>query len=156
SVHELKPGKKPKRIKLCVGHQGEVTALGVSADGTWLVSSSNDQTIAAWTLTNKWPSQAILGAAFEPRGERLRITAVDAGSPAWEAGLLVGDEVTLFAFGGKRVDGGPAAWLDRLRDPVPGKEHYFRVLRDGKTIDTLTTARQRPLWRFFASRDGEW
>jgi WD40 repeat protein len=154
SVYELRVGKEPNRARLCVGHQGEVTAIGVSADHSWMVSASNDQTIAAWTLSNRWPSQATLGAAFEEDGPRLRVKTVDAASPAWEAGLIAGDEIILFAFGGYPVEGGPAAWHKQLMDPVPGKEHYFRVLRDGKKIDMLTTARQRPLWRFFPARDG--
>jgi WD40 repeat protein len=154
SVYELRVGDKPKRVRLCVGHQGEVMAVGVSADRSWMVSASNDQTITAWTLSNRWPSQAILGADFEVEGNSLRVKSVDAGSPAWEAGLVAGDNVVLFAFAGKPVPGGPAAWRARLEDPVPGKEHYFRVRRDGKDVDMLTTARQRPLWRFFPTRDG--
>ncbi len=154
SVYELRVGEKPKRVRLCVGHQGEVTAVGLSADRSWLVSASNDQTIAAWSLSNRWPSQAILGAAFEVNGRAVRVKSVDSGSPAWEAGLVEGDDIVFFAFAGKAVEGGPAAWKRQLEDPVPGKEHYFRVRRDGKNVDMLTTARQRPLWRFFPTRDG--
>ena len=91
--------------------------------------------------------QAVLGASFEAEGNGLRVKKVDAGSPAWEAGLVEGDNVVFFAFAGKPLKGGPAAWKERLEDPVPGKEHYFRVRRDGKNVDMLTTARQRPLWR---------
>ena len=155
SVYELRP-TGPKRVRLCVGHQGEVTALGLSADRSWLVTASNDQTIAAWALSIKWPSEPILGAAFETRGAKLLVKAVDTGSPAWEAGLIVGDEIVLFAFDGKQVVGGPGAWQLILRDPVPGKEHYFRVIRDGKQVDMLTTCRQRPIWRYFPTSDGEW
>jgi hypothetical protein len=95
-------------------------------------------------------------ARGEVRGKQLVAAAVDAGSPAWEAGLVEGDEVRLFAFDGRAVAGGPAAWLKRLQRPVPGREHYFEVRRDGRKYELLTTVRQRPLWRFAASRDGEW
>ena len=43
-----------------------------------------------------------------------------------------------------------------LRDPVPGLDHHFRVKRDSRLVDMQTTVRQRPLWRFFPMRDGEW
>jgi WD40 repeat protein len=160
SVHELRPGQKPKRVRLCVGHQGEVTALGVSTEGDWLVSCSTDQTIAAWTLNNKWPSHPLLGAAFKVEDGRLRVTAVDAGGPLWEAGLLVGDEVDLFALGKDKVPGTAADWKRQLDLPTLGVPHYFEVLRGPKDnrqrVNILSTLRQRPLWRFFPTRDGEW
>ena len=77
-------------------------------------------------------------------------------APPGVAGLIVGDEIVLFAFDAKQVVGGPGAWQLILRDPVPGKEHFFRVIRDGKEVDMLTTCRQRPIWRYFPTRDGEW
>ena len=103
SVFELdKQETEARRVRLCVGHQGEVTALGPSADGKSMISCSSDMTLAAWALSKEWPSQRILGAKFDPKGKHLVVTAVDVGSPAWEAGLLVGDEV--------RVAAG-AAWM---------------------------------------------
>jgi WD40 repeat protein/uncharacterized caspase-like protein len=179
SLYELTE-REVRRTRVFAGHQGEVTALAVSADQSWIVSAANDQTIAAWNLGDTFPSNPILGARFAIERDRLVVKAVDVGSPAWEAGLLKNDEVTLFAFGGTEVEGGPKAWLKRLEDPVPGMEHYFRVRRGGRpltaaerlrlgmlagctadrvqgqTLDLLTTARHRPLWRFFPTRDGEW
>jgi WD40 repeat protein len=156
SLYQLDPDREEaKRLRLFTGHQGEVTALAASADGSWLVSASNDQTISAWSL-EPWPSQPQLGAAFDLRGGKLFVGKVDVGSPAWEAGLLEGDEVVFFAFNAKRVVGGPDAWLARLRHPVPGLDHYLRVKRDGRVVELQTTVRQRPLWRFFPMRDGEW
>jgi WD40 repeat protein len=144
-----------KRVRLCVGHQGEVMALGVSADNAWLVSCANDQTIAAWALDTRWPSQALLGAAFRlGDDDRLRVKSVDAGSPAWEAGLRKGDEVKKFIYGGRPLKAADAK--KRLEDPKPGVEHYFEMEREGKQLDMVTTVRQRPLWRFFATRDDEW
>jgi WD40 repeat protein len=178
SVYELTAGGA-RRVRLCTGHQGEVTALAVSADQKWLVSASNDQTIAAWSLADGAPGQTQtgLGARFAVRGGRLRVEAVEVGSPAWEAGLVEKDEVTLFAFGVNRflydpdnqvpaaerrrrkietATADPEECLGRLRRPVPGQEHYFRVRRAGRPLDLLTTVRQRPLWRFFPTKGGEW
>jgi WD40 repeat protein len=158
SIFELTKGQKPKRVRLCTGHQAYVTSVAVSADGSWLVSGSMDQTLTAWSLKD-WPSQRTLGASFDLKGKNLVVTQVDVGSPAWEAGLFAGDIVTAFHFEGKkdRMPGGPDAWWKQLRDPKPGVEHRFDVLRDGKPVPKLaTTARQRPLWRFFPTRDNEW
>jgi hypothetical protein len=105
---------------------------------------------------------------------KIVVTAVDQGSPAWEAGLSKGDEIVLLAFNAteflydplKSVTdtrrfkklGNAEECLDRLRRPVPGLEFYFRVKRAGeaKPLDQMTTVRQRPMWRFFPTRDGEW
>jgi WD40 repeat protein len=145
----------PVLRRMGAGHQGEVMALAASADGKWLVSASSDQTVAAWGLDD-WPTQPELGARFLLRDGKLLVDRVDLGSPAWEAGLVEGDEITLLAFAGKKVDGGPDAWLQRLRRPVPGKELYFEVRRGRQKTATLTQVRQRPLWRFFPTRDREW
>lgn len=154
SLFEL-TAEGPRRSRLCTGHQGEVMALAASADQKWLVSASVDQTIAAWSLED-WSAEAELGASFRLKQGKLVVETIDAGSPAWEAGLLAGDEVAFLAFAARPVEGGPTAWLERLRQPVPGKEFYFRVRRSGKEQELLTTVRQRPLWRFFPTREGEW
>src|SRR5262249_51234134 len=101
---------------------------------------------------------------------------VDLGSPAWEAGLTEGDEVRVFAFNardflydpqravpeGRRKAmghvGSAEECLARLQRPVPGKQFYFQLKRPGeaKLFETQTTVRQRPLWRFFPTKDNEW
>ncbi|HVS35226.1 MAG TPA: hypothetical protein VMS17_06560, partial [Gemmataceae bacterium] len=163
SVFELDPAaKEARRTRLCVGHQGEVTALGPSADGKQLVSCSTDMTLAFWDVTKSWPSQAILGAKFAPKDDRLVVTAADAGSPAWEAGLLVDDEIVQVGVGAGWVEGGPAAWLKQLEDPTPGAVYGFDVVRNGRNITAagrqpLTTSlKQRPLWRFYPAGGDEW
>mgnify|MGYP001191477248 CR=1 FL=1 len=157
SIFALDPQRGPLLVRKCVGHQGEVMALGRSPDDSILVTASRDQTICAWSLAD-WPGQSELGASFRAAGDKLVIEKVEAGSPAWEAKLQPGDVVSMFAYGGKPVDGGPAAWLDTLRTLQPGKQCYFgNVLRDGQPIgDRLTTVRQRPIWRFFPMARREW
>jgi WD40 repeat protein len=156
SIFELtKDG--PRRSRLMHGHQGEVMAVAASADGKSLITASRDQTLAAWSLA-PWPSQPELGARFLARQGNVTVVEVDPGSPAWEAGLAKGDEIALLAFAGKKVEGGADAWLARLQQPVPGKEHYFALKRAGhdKEIQMLTRSMQRPLWQFFPTRGGEW
>jgi WD40 repeat protein len=166
SIFELRP-EGPRLVRLLTGHEGEVMALAVSADQKRLVSVSRDETVAGWALED-WPSHPELGARFFVRQGRLFVDAVDAGGPAWEAGLSKGDELILLAADrnlvfnrfrkyGKDV-GDAAAALAALERPEPGKELYFAWKRPGedKAVEQLTSLRQRPLWRFFPTRQGEW
>ncbi|HYT94203.1 MAG TPA: hypothetical protein VEL76_36135 [Gemmataceae bacterium] len=153
------------------GHEGEVMALAVDGDGRRLVTASRDQTIAGWSLDD-WPSQAEVGAHFYVAGGRLYVDTVDSGSPAWEAGLTRGDEIIGLAVArevlfnrnlrhgnwGKKDCGTPELARDALNNAKPSEEHYFAFRRPGKKeiIEQLTSVRQRPLWRFFPSREGEW
>lgn len=184
SIYDLDPRKFLKDEKgaaavvpvsrRLVGHQGEVMALAPSADGKMLVSTGRDQTVAAWSLAD-WPYQAEFGASFEDRLRKVYVTNVAAGSPAWQAGLVKGDEITAFIFNATAAydpQGQLTAeqqervqtplklddCLKRLENPVPGKEFYlhYRRVGDKEIKKTLTTVLQRPLWRFFPSRDGEW
>ncbi len=156
SLFTLLPGG-PRRSRLFVGHADDVTSVAASADQRFLVSASRDQTLAAWSLAD-WSFEGELGAAFSLRGGKLWVQDIAPGSPAWEAGLTAGDEVLFLAFAAQSVPGGPAAWLDRLRRPIPGKEFFFRCRSAGKQESTehLTHVWQRPAWKFFATRDDEW
>jgi WD40 repeat protein len=157
SIFTLDAQRGPILARKCVGHQGEVLALSVLPEANLLVTASRDQTVCGWSLDD-WPGQAELGAAFQADGDRIRVVSVEPGSPAWEAKLHAGDTIGMFAYGGRQVDGGPAAWLDVLRAPQPGRQCYFgKMTRDGQAIgDRLTTVRQRPIWRFFPMADREW
>jgi WD40 repeat protein len=156
SLYEL-TDRGPRRTRIYFGHQGEVMAVAPSADGQFLVSASRDQTINGWTLAD-WKLHPDLGVGFVVRSGKLFVDAVDFGSPGWEAGLSAGDEVLLFAYGGSEVKGGPDEWRRILARPEPNKQCYFRVRRAGEPqpLEFQTTLRQRPLWRFFPTRDREW
>ena len=70
---------------LLAGHHGEVMAVAASADGTWLVTGANDQTIAAFSL-DPWPSRSTLGLKLERGG--LVVAETDTGSPEVQIALL--------------------------------------------------------------------
>src|SRR5205085_2832546 len=56
------------------------------------------------------------------------------------------------------VKGGPEKWAKQLEQPEPGAECVFQVRRtkQPKPIPMKFTLRQRPLWRFFPTRDRDW
>lgn len=155
SIFEL-GNHPPRRVRLFTGHQGEVMALAPSADHRMLISASRDQTIAAWSLAD-WPSSPELGARFKIQQGNLIVDELDPGSPAWDSGMSLGDEITGLYVGPERVTGGPDNWLKKLAHPVPGVMIIFEVKGKPKPPDSpLTSVRQRPLWRFFPTADREW
>jgi WD40 repeat protein len=166
--------KGPSVSRRLIGHEGEVMSLAVSADQKRLVTASRDQTLAGWSLED-WPQNAELGAHFAIQDKRLLTIDVDAGSPAWEAGLTKGDEIVLLAAGErlvfndeprslyKRKDVYPATGsvklaLQALERPIPGVPLYLGWKRPGakQVTENVTSVIQRPLWRFFPTRDNEW
>lgn len=171
SLFELDPERAVKnaktgtlelpRAKLFIGHGAEVNAVAADKSGEWFVTAGADQTVAAWGLTD-WKSQAALGAAFKVDGDRVVVEAVDAGSPAWEAGLTVGDRIELLAVGGaavfdrrpKREVGTPADAVAALARPRSGVELFFGWATDkGERRATPTRIKQRPLWKWFPAFD---
>jgi WD40 repeat protein len=164
SLFEIPRGGEPRRKRLYTGHQGEVTSLAVSQDQKWFVSCSRDQTISAWSLEN-WPNHPDLGASFARDADRIVVSGLQVGSPAWEAGLDVGDEVVVFKFNvsdfvydaARKNERNIRDCLAQLEKPAAGREFYFQVRRKGQEalLPIKTLVKQRPLWRFFPSRN-EW
>ncbi len=162
SLFELQPDGVT-RTKLFTGHSGPVLSLVAAADQTWFVSGGADHTVASYSLED-WPSNAGLGAKIEVANGKPTVLAVDVGSPAWEAGLSAGEVIDLLV-----VDGGTIIFDHRpgqsplgtardvvaaVKSPIPGKELYFGLEAAGKPRrETLTTVRQRPLWKWFPGFD---
>jgi WD40 repeat protein len=95
SLYELRPNRV-RLVRVMTGHQAQVMSVAPSADGKLLLTTGRDQTIACWSLED-WPSSPEIGARFSDAGGKVRVQRVDPGSPAWEAGLTVGDEIDLVA-----------------------------------------------------------
>lgn len=89
TVFDLVAGQEPKIRRKLVGHSGDVTGLGISADGKLLVTSGRDSTVAAYSLVD-WPGQRELGGNFEVRDGKLLLKDLAAGSPLWEAFVNAG------------------------------------------------------------------
>lgn len=163
SIYELE-GKGIRPSRLLIGHDGLVSSLALSADGSRMVTASRDQTIAGWSLED-WPSHPQLGAKLYIKDGKLLVGQVDTGGPLWETGLSTDDEIELLVIGGKEIiyhcgtkTGSPEAALRALKNPKVGVEHYFAWKRPDTTgvMEGLTTLRERPIWRFFPTKDKEW
>lgn len=164
-----------RRTRYLTGHDGEIMSLAVSKDGKHMVTGSRDQTIAGWSLDD-WPSHPQLGAQFFVKEGRLLVGKVDNGSPVWEAGLSTGDEIVLLVVAGRNIvynnrsgkknnagneypqAGTAEKALEALQKPEAGLQLYFGWRRPGKAalVENLTTLRERPIWRFFPTREREW
>lgn len=165
----------PRVVRRMVGHEGEVMALAVSQDQKRLVTVSRDQTVAGWSLED-WPYSPELGASFTDKGKAgLFVNSVAPGSPAWETGLSAGDEIVLLALGGSLVfnkEPFTPYKLEKKYDPVgtpPDALKHLQRLQAGVRLylgwkspnkpqvrENETSVIQRPLWRFFPTRDNEW
>ncbi len=96
------------------------------------------------------PGRAVIGVQLDPHSTKdgARITEVSPGGPAAEAGLRVGDVITVI--NGKDVKGDQSARdvVHFMRDVAPDSKVKVRVLRDGKPQEFVVTA--RPGMTFFA------
>ena len=152
-----------ERKRLYTGHSGEVLSVVAAKDGTWFLTGGADHTVAAYSLKN-WAEQPHLGATFREVDGKLTVNTVADGSPAYEAGLKANDVIERLSVAAKFVydrrpnqarRGEIRDALDALESPKPGLELFFGRLnpKSGDRTETLTTVRQRPLWKWFAGFD---
>lgn len=167
SVYQI-ADKKVTRQYFCVGHAGEVMAIAPSADGTWFITASTDQTVGAWR-TDEIPGDQLFGARLLVEDGQVMVREVAPRSPAYEMGLVKGDQIVFMAVAGAvrfnhsdRHDGpyGPKKGDPRecakyLAQPVVGDSIHLGIRRAGKTkmIETETTMPRRPVWRLFPAFD---
>lgn len=171
----------PSRFGLAIcrglkGHDGATTCLTVDnpLDARLLVSASEDGMISGWSLDG-------LQAVPEKRNElgievklsqadkKLTVTSVDAdhASPGYLAGFSVGQEIVSVDLPSRRtmalpagIAQDPAAWLQGLRNPVPGEELDVFVVQPkaggpGAIKPMLRTkALYDPLWTLYPWNDG--
>ena len=67
-------------------------SVSASKDHKWFITCGTDQTVAAWSAED-WPYQPQFGASFEVEKEKLIVKKIAVGSPAWEMGLIEGEEI---------------------------------------------------------------
>lgn len=163
--------KGATRQSVYVGHAGEVMSVAPSKDGKWFITCGTDQTAAGWSLDD-WKSQAQFGGAFAVEGEKLMVKSIDIGSPAWEMGLIPGDEIVLMVVGAGPPTfnrsglhtgrygpptGKPDDCLAYLGNPVPSQFLHlgWKRAKADKVYEQLSSVIRRPLWRFFPSFDAK-
>jgi predicted metalloprotease with PDZ domain len=83
-----------------------------------------------------------LGADTELQGGRLLVTHVKKETPAYEAGLNVGDEI--LAVGDYRVPATADAWKERLKSYPPGTQDTLLVARRDRLVRLPVTFGQEP------------
>lgn len=89
---------------------------------------------------NDWATQVWTGIIPAPRGERLFLKSILAGSPAERAGLSPNDEIV--AMNGARIT--PADWRDRIEDGGPGTAFEIVFFRRGFLKTTTLVLKKRP------------
>lgn len=177
SVFEL-TRSGPRRVKFLIGHDGEVYCLAVAHTkrGVLLVTAGRDQTIAGWSLA-PWKTHPLLGAELIPQDGKLIVGEVDALSPGWEVGLSKGDEIAGLWLSGRAEEpaylpGGVNFLTGRRVGPVGAANDAVAALDQHAAGETIvlfwtrsghkgvmgekTTLKERPVWRFFPTRDQEW
>ena len=143
--------------RVCVGHADDVVSITASADGSMLITGSRDQTVCAFSLKD-WKFQTELGVDMTFNNGSTIVKNVAKGSPGWQAGLIVGDEILYLEEFGQPITKNTQQWKNKLQFPQAGKLLYFEVRRAGtpKPVRLLTTIRQRPIWRLFSTKEKEW
>jgi predicted metalloprotease with PDZ domain len=97
------------------------------------------------------PRAGWLGADTEVQAGRLVVTVLRRGTPAYEAGLNVGDEI--LAVGEYRVP--PAGWEERLKAYRPGEKVSLLVARRERLVRLPVTFGEKPKerWKLEAAPD---
>ncbi|WP_169978633.1 hypothetical protein [Tautonia rosea] len=156
-LYRARDGRKTRVLS---GHEGPVLGMAPSADGRWLATVSDDQTIRLWSLEGV-DQRPPLGATFQRDDQgRWEVAEVVAGSMADLMGLNVGDRVDEAGIEG--VNGNAPIPIEQFSslvdDSVPNRLIYLQVIRDGEAdrFPVGTTKRDSPLLSFYPGVDREW
>lgn len=163
------PKQPPLLIRYYRDHQGDLTSLGVSGDGKYLVSASEDQSIKIWSLLglNEPPApgpfrrQIAWGANFipGPGGNGLRVASVLPPGIAAGRDLKPGDVITKLVVGTDRsvVHTAGAAMVDALHRTPVFVELVVERERGGKNIGwKVVVPGWEPMLTLFVDRAGDW
>ncbi len=155
TIYRRAVGQEVQRVRKLIGHTGMVTSIDFDLQKKLVLTSGTDGTICCFTL-EPWKFHSELGANFRVLNGNVVVENVDEGSPSWEAGMAVGDEVQILEYAGKPIQG-VQSMLEVLREFEVGENLQFRLRRPttGEVFDVGTRCLQRPLWKFYF-RDGEW
>lgn len=149
-----------RKTRVFSGHAGFVLGMAPSADGRWLATASDDQTVRLWSLAGV-DQRPAFGATLrrDDRGDRV-VDEVVPGGHADKMGLDVGDRVGRVGIEG--VNGNEPIpveqFLGLVDDAVPNRLIYVYVRRgdDPEEFPVGTTKRDSPLLSFYPGTDREW
>ncbi len=167
-AYELVPGGEPKLLRQFRGHGGTVMSIGVSPDGRYAVSGSDDATACVWKIEDMFNLDEVVnrwGASFEVRDDRVFAIDVRKDGPLYFRGVRDGDQLVSMDW----IDGNETA---AATDPKAADSKAILDALSGTTFDTLVVfqfsrfGRRReafqsfPVWQsvatFFVDRNRQW
>ncbi|MGI8977634.1 MAG: WD40 repeat domain-containing protein [Pirellulaceae bacterium] len=91
----------PALEQLLTGHEGAVSAVVWTSDGTGLITAGADKTVRQWNLKDAKPERtfsgsaaAVLGLALSPDGKRLMAACADNAARVWDFAAKPADGTT--------------------------------------------------------------
>lgn len=155
-------GQPPRLLRYFRDHNGEVLSVGVSHDGRYLVSGSEDQTVKIWSLaglTNLnpvFPQSSIWGADFLIEGGQLVVRNVLNMSIAYGRQLRDGDIVTNMLYGLNQANA-PAQMKAILDQREPWETVVLTVNRGGQLQEPVVIVPGwEPLMTLLVDQRDEW
>ncbi len=131
----------PRDVTSLINYEGAGEAVRLVTGIAWDLATMGEAPVFAWTGLGPWaPVRMGIGYVDAPSGGGVRITAVDAGTPAAAASLLRDD--VILRWGGDRLADGDAM-LERLADHRPGDEVELLIRRGDEEFARTITLRSR-------------
>ena len=163
-VYAASRANPPTLLRHFRGHAGAVRSLSTSQDGAYLVSGSDDSTIAVWNLQDLFSASRMAnrwGAEFEQIGETLIVAEVREDGPLYFRGVRGGDQLLSIRWteddGQAQAVSDPAAVMERLLDLPFDALVTFEFSRLGRAQPTLQSyAAWRPLASVLVDETREW
>lgn len=164
----------PKLLRAYRDHAGEITSLSASADGRYLASSSNDQSIKVWSLEGiqsletRFGQSVSWGASFLFEEDQILVRGVLEAGNVTRRGIREGDVVVEARFEPRIMDslGFPMdGWVRDARTILRGLEStapYETVVmtlkRRGSNLNrkVLIVPAWAPMATLFTDRQGDW
>ncbi|MEK6236847.1 MAG: hypothetical protein N2C14_19235, partial [Planctomycetales bacterium] len=150
-----------EHLRQLTGHSLPIRSLAFSDDGRLLATSSEDQTVAVWSMTDLdqvWGKKGILlGVAVKKQDASIVVGEIQDDSP-WRDKFREGDVLAGVAVNGAvRAWKSPRDFYDFFWNAKPGAAHSLRASRAGKAFQLAVTVGQgiderKPLFTLFVSR----